>query len=270
MTSAFLQGEDLNRSIFVTPPKEANMPGTLWRMKKAAYGLYDASRRWWIKVIQVLKELGGKTLVGDESFLYFHKDGVLVGLIALHVDDFQGTGTDAFFQDVMDKICIKFKISKRERGNFKYTGVNVRNNGGEIIIDQHDYAESLEEIVIDPKADNKQPLSKDEYKQFRGATGKLNWLAEMTRPDLSYDCLNLSCHTKSATIADMKDANKAIRKAKSSPGYIKYGRIGNLSNLKVLGISDASYLKQEEKTKSVMGRMIFLSSLEEDREAPII
>ena len=29
VTSAFLQGEDLDRRIFVTPPKAANMPGML-------------------------------------------------------------------------------------------------------------------------------------------------------------------------------------------------------------------------------------------------
>ena len=52
VTSAFLQGEALDRDIFVTPPKEANMPGKLWHMKMAAYGLYDASRRWWVKVLQ--------------------------------------------------------------------------------------------------------------------------------------------------------------------------------------------------------------------------
>ena len=126
VTSAFLQGEELDRSLFVIPPKEANMPGLLWKMKKAAYGLYDASRRWWIKVILFLKEIGGKTLLGDESFIYFHKDGKLLGLIALHVDDFQGSGTKDFFKEVMDKICIKFKISKRDVGNFKYTGVNAQ------------------------------------------------------------------------------------------------------------------------------------------------
>ena len=270
VTSAFLQGEDLDRKLYVTPPKEANMPGMLWLMKKAAYGLYDAGRRWWIKFILVLKELGGQTLVGDESFLFFHKDGKLVGLIALHVDDFQGAGTPQFFVDVLDQICSKFKISKREKGSFKYTGVNVRKESDGIVIDQKDYFESLEEIEIDPKDDNKRSLNKEEYKKFRGVTGKLNWLSEMTRPDLSYDCLNLSCHTKNATVADMKEANKAIKKAKANPGEIRYGRVGNFENLKILGISDASYLKQEERTKSVMGRMIFLSSLQEDRVAPIV
>ena len=270
VTSAFLQGEQLDRCMFVVPPKEANMSGHLWKMKKAAYGLYDASRRWWIKVILFLKELGGKTLIGDESFIYFQKDGKLFGFISLHVDDFQGSGTPEFFRKVMDQICVKFKISKREHGSFKYTGVNVRQEGNEIVIDQLDYAESLVEIEVNPKDENKRPLTKEEYKKFRGVTGKLNWLSEMTRPDLSYDCLDLSCHTKSATVGNIKDANKAIRKAKAYKGEIRYGRIGDLSNIKILGISDASYLKQEERTKSVMGRMVMLSSLEEEKVAPIL
>ena len=57
VTSAFLQGSDLDRDIFVKPPKEAGMDGYLWKMKKAAYGLYDASRRWWIVNVFEYKSL---------------------------------------------------------------------------------------------------------------------------------------------------------------------------------------------------------------------
>ena len=60
----------------------------------------------------------------------------------------------------------------------------------------------------------------------------------MTRPDLSYDCLDLSCHTKSAIVGNMKDGNKAIRKAKAYKAEIRYGRIGDLSSIKIIGISD--------------------------------
>ena len=89
VTSAFLQGKELERELYVVPPKEANLPGMLWRMKKAAYGLNDASRRFYCEVIELLLSLGCKTLVGDESFLYFHKDEVLHGCVTIHVDDFQ-------------------------------------------------------------------------------------------------------------------------------------------------------------------------------------
>ena len=43
--SAFLQGKELDRDIFILPPKEANVsPGWIWRLKKTLYGLNDGSR----------------------------------------------------------------------------------------------------------------------------------------------------------------------------------------------------------------------------------
>ena len=62
VTSAFLQGEDIDREVFVTPPKEADMKGMIWKMVKSGYGLYDAGRKWWIKVIESMIKLGGRTL----------------------------------------------------------------------------------------------------------------------------------------------------------------------------------------------------------------
>ena len=45
VTSAFLQGEKLDRDVYVIPPLEARKPGILWKLQKSAYGLYDASRK---------------------------------------------------------------------------------------------------------------------------------------------------------------------------------------------------------------------------------
>ena len=93
-------------------------------------------------------------------------------------------------------------------------------------------------------------LSKEKFKLFRGASGKLQWLAEMTRPDLAYDCLEMSSHGKDATKKDLKAINKIIKKAKEHESKIKYSRIGNLEDLKILAETDGAYLKLEEKTKS--------------------
>ena len=57
-----------------------------------------------------------------------------------------------------------------------------------------------------------------EYKEFRGPIGKLNWLQESTRPDLSYDTLSLSMRNRSATVGDLK---KVIRKAKEGANESK-------------------------------------------------
>jgi hypothetical protein len=139
------------------------MDGYLWRMKKAAYGLYDASRRWWMRVMEVMMELGGRTLVGDESLVCFHKDGQLIGLISLHVDDFQGAGMEYFFRSVMDAISQRFKISKREVQSFRFTGVDVNGTeNGYVTISQMSYADSLEKIDVDPNDDLARPLNRKE------------------------------------------------------------------------------------------------------------
>ena len=56
--SAFLQGSKLEREVFVKPPKESESKGKLWRLEKCLYGLKDASRQWYKKVADKLKELG--------------------------------------------------------------------------------------------------------------------------------------------------------------------------------------------------------------------
>ena len=272
VTSAFLQGDDLDREIFVKPPKEAMDHGFLWRMKKAAYGLYDASRRWWIRVIEFLLNLGGKTMVGDESLIYFHKDGYLRGLVAIHVDDFQGAGDEYFKENVMDKLAETFKISKREYGKFKYTGVDVELcDDGAIILEQEAYKDGLKVIPVDLKEDPNRNLNKKEFKEFRGAAGKISWLADMTRPDLAYDSVELSGHNKDAKVKDLKAMNKLIERAKKTSGRIRFSKVSdNIQDAKILAICDASHLRREEKTKGVMGRFIFLSDQEERKVCPIV
>ena len=44
VTAAFLQGAAIERDVFVKPPKEEHVEGTLWKLLKSGYGLNDASR----------------------------------------------------------------------------------------------------------------------------------------------------------------------------------------------------------------------------------
>ena len=48
--SAFLQGKQLDRTVIISPPREANVPrGKLWKLKVALYGLNDASLQFYFK-----------------------------------------------------------------------------------------------------------------------------------------------------------------------------------------------------------------------------
>ena len=113
--------------------------------------------------------------------------------------------------------------------------------------------------MIPKTKDNNQELNLQQYKQFRGAIGKLNWLQEGTRPDLSFDTLMMSMKTKHATIGDAKKMNKIIRKAKSEENVVKFGKLGEVSSLKIAAFCDASYRIMDDKVKRTEERVIFVT-----------
>ena len=103
-TSAFLQGDPLVRDVYIWPPKERRKEGKIWKLKKSCYGLYDASRKWYLAVKDNLKSIGMKHLSGDEAFFYLVKDGKLCGMILLHVDDFIVAGNANFHETVLSSL----------------------------------------------------------------------------------------------------------------------------------------------------------------------
>ena len=66
-------------------------------------------------------------------------------------------------------------------------------------------------------SENQYRLSNEETTMLRGVLGQLNWIANMTRPDISYTVSSLSSCITHATIADIKTANKAVKFVKGVP-----------------------------------------------------
>ena len=71
-------------------------------MKKSAYGLYDVSREWYLAVRKELLDIGMVPLSGDDAVFYLIRNGKLIGLCLLHVDDFLTGGTQEF-ENMIDK-----------------------------------------------------------------------------------------------------------------------------------------------------------------------
>ena len=172
--AAFLQSRTLDRDVFMLPPADIKKPGLIWRLKKPLYGLDDASRKFWLRVKEVLKKMGLKVLEGDEAFYYLHKDGKLIGAVITHVDDFTLAGTEDFVNDVINTVAEELTVSKIERENFRYTGIDVKTVEDGVEIEMQDYVDSLDEIQEIRKADRDDDLTKMEVKEYGEMTGKLS------------------------------------------------------------------------------------------------
>ena len=62
-------------------------------------------------------------------------------------------------------------------------------------------------------------------KLFRKYVGKLNWLAENTRPDLAIWSLNLSKQNAKATIGDLKRVNQIVKKVRCRQNRVKFSMV---------------------------------------------
>ena len=261
VTSAFLQGRALERDVYVMPPEEARVDGMVWKLKKTCYGLYDASRSWYFAVKEEVCKIGMKILSGDEDFFYFIIDEKLIGLCIVHVDDFLFGGDPEFFEILKKTLMTKFTFGKIESKKFKYTGLNIEQlDDGTIHVDQNDYIQSLKPISIEKAVDKNAKLSKNKFTEYRALTGQLSWAAENTRPDIAFDVRELSTKNKEASYADLRKANKILKKVQKEEVSVKYSRLGDLENLKILAFTDSSYRNDSDKIKSIGGRFIALGN----------
>merc|ERR1712240_581533 len=265
--AAFLQTKKLDREVFVRPPDDIKKEGKIWKLLKPLYGLDDVSRKFYLKVKETLQELGLKTLPGDDAFYLENRNSVLLGMNLSHVDDFIIAGDDEFVERIVNGIRKKFTVSKVEKDVFRFTGLDVKAGNGKIEVSIEDYANSVEEITEIRKADRDEKLTRAELKEYRKYTGKIFWLLQEARPDLSYSALMLAKKNSSATISDLRNVNKIVEKVKKEENKEVNGRIGDKEKLQVIGVVDASYKSDE---KSIGGKLIMIADDRKTVASPIM
>jgi len=241
--SAFLQGKELKRDIYLKPPKESNTPnGIIWKLNHCLYGLKDGARQFYLSVKEELIKLGCKQANLDPALFYMHTDGKLNGFICCHVDDFLHAGNEQF-DAIMDKFRLRFCAGKIEERNFKYIGFQLIQDSSGIILDHSNYMETLTTEVIDPtRALNKQDiLGPDEQTMYRKLLGQLNWAVQGSRPDMAFEMIDLSTKLKEANIGDLLRAIKAVNRLKDIKSIILFPNLHQeFKNWEIIVFTDAS------------------------------
>ena len=255
--AAFLQGLNIEREIHLKPPVEADSDGKLWKLNKCVYGLTDASRTWYFRVKEELLSNGCQQSTIDPAFFYWYYDNKLSGVFMIHVDDFIWAGIPQFESSIINQLRLTFEIGKQFHDDFKYIGLNIKQEGNCIIMDQYDYIDELKPVSV-ARGDKTAPLHKDEINQLRSVIGQINWVSSQTRPDLSFDHLDLSVSIKHPTVHDLQRASKMITKLKTSECHIKFSPLTDMNNVRFGVYSDASYGNLSDGFSSAAGYIIFL------------
>ena len=266
--AAYLQGSDIGREVYLKPPPEF-YEGKIWKLKKAVYGLCDAARAWYLRVKRKLLSLSVKMCSLDNSLFRWYNNGVLEGLMCIHVDDFLYCGTEAFEKCVIDKIRKEFLVGSSASGAFKYVGLNIMSNMDGITVDQIQYASTLSAVEVSyaRSMQKKSELSEQEKAGYRALIGQLSWMSTHTRPDIAYDTCELSISYKKATVADLVNLNKLVDRVKKDRMRLFFPKLLPIGSCSIQCYTDASFAKLPDGGSQ--GALIVFLKDEEGNRCPI-
>lgn len=228
VSTAFLNG-DLEEKVFVKiPPGLADQyPGKCFFLKKAIYGLKQAPRVWWLNLLNTLTQHGFTSSFADTCL--FHRQGKhgLV-LMLVYVDDILATGHPDDIADALKVITDRYDCSEVEVAR-SFLGMAITRDpaAGTLTLSQPTFVDELAKKHgfdvnvtynqtipipdIRPDFDGGAPLKPDN--EYPSLVGSLLYLANCTRPDISFAVNTLARHLRTPCEKHMGLAKQLLRYA---------------------------------------------------------
>ena len=201
-----------------------------------------------------------------------HRDGVVAATTLPGDRSAAGAalfgGGARFDQDIIKPMMQRFKFGKIVEDEYRTLGWNIQHDNGNIYVSQEDYIESrLDSLVIKQPGlhESKTKLTEENKGKLRQLIGKLRWVSDQSRPDCSYEELELSMAASSPTVKDWQTANRMVKELKMNDVKIIYKRLRR-DKWYISVFTDASVGKLPDGHSSAAGIIIFLSNGYRPRE----
>ena len=267
---AFLQGDFYdkkeNRDVYSPMPLDLQnllgIPGPqkFLKLQKAAYGLNDAPRRFFVRLRNKLLEYGFRQSLTDKC-VFFSKNGEnLNGVICTHVDDIIWTGTSKFHDDFVSKLTNDFSYGKLVHDSFSYCGMTVERTRKSVVLHQHHYVDSLKTIEQGNDTDFTTVLTPERESQFRGVIGNLGWISTRSRPDGAFGANATAIKNSNGEYTEdhIRNVNKHVKFLRKTRD-LTLNFVPQLIDPKIVVYSDAAFANNSDKS-SQSGYLIFVVS----------
>ncbi|MCP3665672.1 MAG: hypothetical protein GY696_24775, partial [Gammaproteobacteria bacterium] len=245
-------------------------PGTkVCLLKKALYGCPVSGKKWHDEIASKIKTLGYNRSVIDHC-LFSRETGGYTDLLLIYVDDLLvtspggGKRTEKQLRELENLYDVK-RLGKATH----MLGIGVHQTEGYITLEQQAY---VEKIITDMEYEHIKPrgtpwdsqyVGKDDLLDetytvlFRRVLGQLMYLANCTRPDLSFavgrlaSCMKTPCH---------KDWERIKRLLKYINGTKNYGLTyrSERDSFKLHTFEDAAYGVDAKRGRSMTGYVVHL------------
>ncbi|PKU68311.1 Retrovirus-related Pol polyprotein from transposon TNT 1-94 [Dendrobium catenatum] len=268
VTNAFLHGE-LSETVYMRQPKgfeDASQPEHVCLLRKAIYGLKQASRQWYTTFTNYLLILGFKHSQADQSLLTLHHGKTQVYLL-VYVDDILLTGNDQqAISTLLQKLHSKFTMKNLGLAHH-FLGIKITSSEDKYHLSQSSYALSILHLAnlthcnhlanpsctkLPSQAEDEQPCF--DHATYRRIIGSFQYLT-LTRPDIAFAVNTLSQHMHDPEIVHTYLLKRLLRYIK---GTIDLGIPITRSTLLLRTFSDADWAADPISRKSISGFCTYL------------
>ena len=277
--SAFLNGV-LDEEIYMEQPQGFITPGTetkVCRLKRAIYGLKQASRTWNLQFHGFLTGIGFTRTHADAGVYVNHQregDGPLI--VILYVDDITIMGSSSIAVDrLKDQIANRYEVT--DLGNIEsYLGIRILRDRSKkaLTIDQSGYVKDiLDRFGMIDANPNHTPLpsgadmhltkydgqaSQSEITHYQSLIGSLLYVQIGTRPDISFAVSRLAQYASNPSAQHLRLAKYVLSYLlKTQDMCLSYdGAEGNGLH----GYTDSSLGDQTDDRHSTCGFVFLLAS----------
>jgi hypothetical protein len=188
----------------------------------------SAPKSWFDRLIEDCRASGLTTATTDEGLLIMTSGEQVVGVLALHVDDEVGGGTEES-HGVMAKISETLAVGSHDTSNFRYKGLRVstvfkdEQTVFEINVDGDDCLATCRTMDV-PLSEDTDFLPPQSMTDYRSVVGTIGYASSELRPDLAWESWSLSRQFVTPTTLDAKRANAALQYAQKNRVILKYRR----------------------------------------------
>ena len=232
VSTAFLHAtRSEEEPIYLRPPMEFyDEESTLWRVKRAVYGLKTSPREWQDCFARTLTKKLGMTRSRIDANLFTKTIGNELVMILVYVDDLFILGPHDESNEMLKLLQEHFTMKQTgeltEGSEVQFLGRTIKRDLDSIsfststnyvtaLVDLLDITDNRETQITGssspfPKSDDTNSLNPADHSRYRRAVGMLQWIVP-TRPDMAFATKERARALASPTNADMTALRHLVR-----------------------------------------------------------
>lgn len=243
----------------------------LWRLLRSLYGLMQAAHHWHREIKGTLLKHGFECIDADQGvYVRYDMKGELLCTLALHVDDCLVSAPDGTLEEVTSNLKSTYKMSDQAADWFLKIRINNQ-EGRTLSLSQPAYAAEIVKAAGMENANSvttpmeaflekgtELPFTEEEgefmatkYETYGKVTGMLSYLANGTRPDISYSVGQVQLYTQFPRKHHWRALMRIVRYIK---GTLNHGLMFRADGEnKIVGCCDSDWAGNTDDRTSTSG-----------------